>query len=265
MSELSTRISCHTLDGIHPLTYFLFQPSGGVRDGRVLVTVHGISRNAREHVELFATLAEQNGSAIIAPLFPLADFPRYQRLGTSAHEDRADLAFDQILKDAAENLGVDPFPLRLFGFSGGGQFSHRYGLLYPDRISRMVLGAPGWYTFPDTDEKFPFGLRSGSDWPKLRFSPQKFLSLPTLVMVGEADNIRDEDLNRTRRIDSRQGADRFERGQRWVQVMNAHARAFGFVPGFRFESVANATHAFDSYVAQPQFCKRVFEFLFELK
>ncbi len=127
----------------------------------------------------------------------------------------------------------------------------------------MVLGAPGWYTFPDTNEQFPYGLRSCKEWPKLRFPTEKFLQIPTMVMVGEADNIRDEDLNRSRRIDSRQGADRFERGQRWVQVMNAHARAFGFLPGFHFEAVPNASHAFESYVAQPHFCKRVFEFLFE--
>lgn len=263
MTDISNLISSHTLDGIHPLTFFLFQPSGGVHNGRVLITVHGISRNAREHVELFAPLAEQTGTAIIAPLFPLSDFPRYQRLGTTAHEDRADLAFDQILKSATELLGIDPFPLKFFGFSGGGQFSHRYSLLYPDRVARMVLGAPGWYTFPDTAVRFPYGLRSGPEWPKLRFSPEKFLQIPTMVMVGEEDNIRDEDLNRTRRIDARQGVDRLERGQRWVQVMNAHARAFGFLQNFHFEAIPNASHAFESYTAHPPFCSQVFEFLYD--
>ena len=262
MPDTQPAISCHTLDGIHPLSYFLFKPPGGIQDGRVLVSVHGISRNAREHVELFSPLAEQTGTAIIAPLFPEADFPRYQRLGTNAHEERADLAFDQILKAAVADLGVDPFPLRLFGFSGGGQFSHRYALLYPGRVRSMVLGAPGWYTFPDTAEHFPYGLRNGPDWPKIRLTLEPFLQIPTLVMVGEQDNIRDDDMNCARRIDARQGVNRFERGERWVQVMNSHARAYGFLPGFRFESVPNASHAFESYVAHPHFCRRVFEYLF---
>ena len=121
------------VDATLPLDYFIYLPNGGVRDGRVMVSVHGISRNAEEHVTGFAPLAEQYGAAIVAPLFPASEYRRYQRLGTSVDESRADLAFDRMLDDASRLLEVDPWPLRMFGFSGGGQFAHRYALFYPRR------------------------------------------------------------------------------------------------------------------------------------
>jgi pimeloyl-ACP methyl ester carboxylesterase len=102
--------------------------------------------------------------------------------------------------------------LRLFGFSGGGQFAHRYALFYPRRVARQVLGAPGWYTFPDPEHRYPLGLRTAPpEWPKLTFNPGRFLRIPTLVLVGEHDNRRDRELNRTRQVDVHQGLDRMER------------------------------------------------------
>ena len=139
------------LDGMQPLDYFAYVPTQGQRDDRVFVTVHGISRNAEQHLEGFAAQAELYGAVMLAPLFPKESFPSYQRLGTSVHQERADLAFDQMLQDAAHWLGTGTMPLRIFGFSGGGQFTHRYAMFYPKRVARMVLGAPGWYTFPDPD------------------------------------------------------------------------------------------------------------------
>jgi poly(3-hydroxybutyrate) depolymerase len=94
-----------SVDATLPLDYFVYLPRSGIRDGRVLVSVHGISRNAEEHVTGFAPLAEQYGAAIVAPLFPAAEYRRYQRLGTSVNESRADLAFDRMLDDAASTLG----------------------------------------------------------------------------------------------------------------------------------------------------------------
>jgi pimeloyl-ACP methyl ester carboxylesterase len=252
----------HSVESTLPLDYFVYVPREGVRDDRVLVSVHGISRNAEEHVVGFSGLAERYGAAIVAPLLPAGDFSRYQRLGVSAREARADLAFDRILEDAAGLIGIDPLPLRIFGFSGGGQFAHRYALFYPKRVARQVLGAPGWYTFPDPENRYPLGLRSAPEWPKLRFNPTRFLKIPTLVMVGERDDVRDKDLNKTRQIDTHQGLDRMERGRRWVGAMRGLARAYALPGDFEFRTVPGADHAYANYLAQPEFAEGIFTFLF---
>jgi len=251
-----------SLASMQQLDYFLYVPRHGQRSNRVLVSIHGISRNAEEHLRGFVAQAERFGAVMLAPLFSENNFPNYQRLGSSVHQGRADLAFDQILQDASELLDIKPSPLRIFGFSGGGQFAHRYALFYPKRVSRMVLSAPGWYTFPDPDRQYPYGLRSAEDWPKLKFSPSQFLRIPTLVMVGDEDDIRDEALNTSRKIDAFQGLNRVERGERWVNAMRALARAYGIQADFRLETVANANHAYESYLAHPPFSAQIFEFLF---
>jgi len=251
-----------SVDGMQQLDYFAYIPAQGQRNDRVFVSVHGISRNAEQHLEGFAAQAEAYGAVMIAPLFPAASFPYYQRLGSSVNQQRSDLAFDQILQDAARWLDIRLEPLHIFGFSGGGQFAHRFAMFYPKRVARMVLGAPGWYTFPDPEQQYPLGLRSTEEWPRLKFSPARFLKIGSLVLVGDADDIRDHDLNKMRRIDASQGLNRVERGERWVNAMRALARAFNVPSDFRFEMVPNANHAYESYLAHPPFAEQVFSFLF---
>ena len=170
---------------------------------------------------------------------------------------------DRVLGDVQEWLSISTGPLRIFGFSGGGQFLHRYAMFYPKRIARMALGAPGWYTFPDPETKYPYGLRSTKDWPQLSFPLDQYLQIPTMVLVGEEDDLRDKDLNQTREIDSFQGLNRIERAERWVNANRNLARAYDISANFRLEYIPNASHAYESYIGQPLFAEQVFEFLFE--
>ncbi|MGD9018899.1 MAG: hypothetical protein PVJ25_03030 [Desulfuromonadales bacterium] len=252
-----------TIDGMSQLEYFVYIPESYQDDGKILYTIHGISRNAAEHVQGFIAQAERHGTVLVGPLFLKENFPRYQRLGTNVQQERADMAFNHILQDVHEWLRVSPAPMKLFGFSGGGQFLHRYAMFYPKRVARMVLAAPGWYTFPDPDRKYPFGLKPTRDWPKLKFSLEKFLQIPTLVLVGEEDDLRDKDLNRDREIDSFQGLNRIERAERWINANRNLARSYDIPADFRMETIPNASHAYESYMGHPPFAEQVFEFLLE--
>jgi len=136
-------------------------------------------------------------------------------------------------------------------------------MFYPKRVARMVLAAPGWYTFPDPERKYPYGIKSTKEWPQLKFSLEKFLQIPTLVVVGEEDDLRDKDLNKAREIDAFQGLDRIERAERWINANRNLARAHDITAEFRLESIPNASHAYESYMAHPPFAKIVFDFLFE--
>lgn len=263
-NTLPGKLTKRSISGMQALEYLIYEPKEP-KESRVMVSVHGISRNAEEHILGFIPQAEQYGTTILAPHFPKNIFPRYQRLGNSAQENRADLAFDSMMQDAMEFLGYSPYPLHMFGFSGGGQFAHRYGMFYPKKVARLVLSAPGWYTFPDPNQYYPFGLRASKEWPNLKFAAESFLGIPVLVLVGEEDDVRDKDLNALRRIDAFQGFNRIERGMRWVTSMRALATAFGIHPDFHFETVPNASHAYSSYLAHLPFGERIFLFLFDPK
>jgi len=176
------KIYNRSIDGMSQMQYFVYLPELASEKSRILYSIHGISRNAEEHIHGFIAQAEKHDTIIIAPLFRKQDFPRYQQLGVSASQARADMAFDHILQDAHEWLGIPPAPMHLFGFSGGGQFLHRYAMFNPKRVARMVLTAPGWYTFPDPERKYPYGIKSTRDWPNLKFVLDKFLQIPAMII-----------------------------------------------------------------------------------
>jgi len=256
------KIYHRTTDGMSKMNYLVYMPKEKRDEYRIMYTIHGISRNALEHIKGFIPQAERKGAVLIAPFFPKMDFPRYQQLGTSVNQDRADMAFNNVLQDAHEWLNVPPSPMHIFGFSGGGQFVHRYAMFYPKRIARMVLAAPGWYSFPDPERKYPYGIKSSRDWPTLTFAIERFLQIPTLVMVGEQDDLRDAELNKARAIDSFQGLNRIERAEHWTAAVRALGHSYDIATDFRLEKVPNANHAYESYLAHPPFAENIFNFLF---
>lgn len=244
----------------HPqCAYFAYVPLGDVDPHRIFVSVHGITRNALEHVLLFQPWAERLGVAMIAPLFTRAAFSGYQTLNANG-DIPADEAFDLICDDARALLGLPNAKLHLFGYSGGGQFAHRYLLKHPRRVARAVIGAAGWYTFPDAAVPYPMGLAT----PDGTFcDPAAIAELPpTRVIVGDADKSRDASLNRNPRIDAQQGRNRHSRGRRWVRAMNAAMKAQGLRRRCSFRSLPGATHSFAAAMQAYGLDRAVVDFLF---
>ncbi len=210
----------------------------------LLVSVHGISRNAAEHAHALAPLAETLGVVVVAPLFDETGFPDYQRLGRRGRGMRADLALEAILEDCAERVPLLTDRFFLFGFSGGAQFAHRYALAYPHKVRALAVASAGWYTLPEPRRRFPRGLGPCRHLPDLQFSLPAFLRLPITVMVGERDRARDPVLRRDAELDRRLGRNRFERGRRWVEMLHERAARMGIACRISFESLPRSDHSF---------------------
>jgi poly(3-hydroxybutyrate) depolymerase len=156
----------------------------------LLVAVHGTQRTAEKYRNAHRAFAEEHGCIVLAPLFPAGiiepdDLNSYKRIRFH------DIRFDQILLDMVEQVGrryrvlTDRFLLQ--GFSGGGQFAHRFAYLHPDRLAALSVGAPGritridphtpwWFGTADIEEQFGIAL----DLPALR-------RVPVQMLVGAAD------------------------------------------------------------------------------
>jgi pimeloyl-ACP methyl ester carboxylesterase len=247
------------------MRYFLSLPPGMREDAPVLVSVHGISRNARAHAEVFTRLCADLGCAVIAPLFTKDDFRRYQQLGydRAAAGARADLALNAVLDEVGEMTGAATDRVYMFGFSGGGQFVHRYALVHPDRVMAAALGAPGWYSFPDRDTPFPRGLRGAGRRIGFRLKVRGALRVPMAVFVGARDTLRDDTLNTTARIDAQQGHTRPERARRWVAAMRAAAAELGLDTPYAFEEVAGCGHSFVECMIEGRMDRRALQFMIE--
>lgn len=214
---------------------------------RVLVAVHGISRNAEAHARWLRG-AVGDDVAVVAPCFEAATFPHYQRLGLDLEEPRADLWFDEAIADYAAQRGVDIGRFDLFGFSGGAQFAHRFAMLNPHRVRSLHLASAGYYTFPDPEIVWPRGLRRLSVADQIRQNLNFFLRLPINVYVGAEDVERDGALRKGPRIDAHQGETRLARARNWTAEIAARQTALGAAPAKLIE-LAGVGHDFDAAAA----------------
>lgn len=258
----ASRVVARTLEGDADLPYFLYVPSRAAEGAPLLVSVHGISRNAEEHARLLAPIAERYGVVLVAPLFSEQRFPDYQRLGIGRSGQRADLALERILAEVACLTGADTRRFYLFGYSGGGQFTHRYAMAHPERVAGYVVGAAGWYTFPDAERRYPLGIGARRNGPTPDFAPARFLAVPGTVMVGERDRHPGTALRKTQNVEALQGCSRLERGQRWVEAMNRAAMAEGLPAHFRFEVLPRSPHSFRRSMRRGELGERLFRQLF---
>lgn len=255
-------VSRRTLPDDPSQRYFIYVPHRGGDKAPIFITVHGISRNAREHAERFAHLAERYGAVLIAPHFLKDRFPDYQRLGRTGKGERADTVLDRIVADVGRLTGARTDKLYLFGYSGGAQFVHRYTFAYPERVAGLVLGAPGWYTFPDSELKYPRGIRPSRHLPGVVFDPARFLAIPTCVLVGERDVRQDKALNKATAIEQQQGTTRMERAEHWIAAMTRAAQAQGFKTSYTFHPLPRSRHSFTQSMVRGGMGERVFDCLF---
>jgi pimeloyl-ACP methyl ester carboxylesterase len=253
--------------------YYLYVPSSYAADphetqtNRLLVVVHGLSRDAELQARLFAPLADSRGVAIVAPLFDEARFSGYQQLAAGGKTPvRADDALDMILADAKRTIGIDPGRFALFGYSAGGQFAHRYAMVHPERVDRLAVGAAGWYTFPDPSYDYPQGVATsppsppGSPSRPLDLAP--FWRIPVLVAVGENDTSRGGTLEKSPSIDAQQGKTRLERGRAWEQAIERTAKAGGYSTSYQFLTLKRCGHDFAQCMTSGHMGESVIRFLF---
>lgn len=132
-------------------------------DHRLVVAVHGSSRRVEALLSAFAPHADRNRWVVLAPHFPPdvlgnGDGDGYKTLV------EGDIRYDRLLlamvEEAAQALGARFDRFGLYGFSGGGQFAHRFLYLHPDKLWAAVIGAPGAIT--RIDDRFDYWLGTGN-------------------------------------------------------------------------------------------------------
>jgi pimeloyl-ACP methyl ester carboxylesterase len=133
------------------------------------------------------------------------------------------------------------------GFSGGAQLGHRYAMAHPQRVSSLVAIAAGWYTLPDSNAHFPYGLRTERALRGYNLNPEQFLRVPTTVIVGASDT-GSTNLRRSPKLDAAQGSTRVERARHWVAHMRLAAARHGLSPAVRYFEVPGIGHDFEEFV-----------------
>lgn len=175
----------------HPdLSYYLYVPPSydGSRAFRLMVSVHGTSRRARLFARHFVQFANDYDYVVLAPLFGRTVEPDedYQRLGVGTNQ-RADLDLLDIVNEVAARYRLDTDQFDLFGFSGGGQFAHRFLYIHPERLRSVVAAAPGTITPPTDEEPWPAGIASLAELAGVSFDLAAIQRCRVMLIIGTDD------------------------------------------------------------------------------
>ena len=242
--------------------YLAYVPCSAPRNAPVLVSVHGVSRNAHEQAVVFSELCERYGVVLVTPIFTVEQHRDYQRLGRRGRGARVDHLLHRHLAELASLTGADATQVLLFGFSAGAQFAHRYLMAHPHRVARAVVVASGWYTFPDPAQRYPYGIRPNGSLEGVVFDAERFLRVPVQVLVGSRD-LGSTNLKHGERVDAQQGSSRLERARRWVSAMRSAAVAHGLPPAVTLSEVPGIDHSFTAFSARGALVERVGRFLLQ--
>lgn len=228
----------------------------------LMISVHGVARQPIEHLLAFAPLAQRAGVALLVPYFSGTQHRRYQQLLHPRRGERADLALIDLVARVSHQHGLRATRWHLFGYSGGGQFVHRFAMLHPQRVARLGVGAAGWYTLPDPTLAYPQGLQGAELLSGSALELDPFLRLPIRVWVGERDNEPDDHLREEPELAQRQGAHRLARAHNWVQAVAAAAQQSGITADIACELLPHAGHSFVRCAERGGLAQKVVSFFF---
>lgn len=107
-------------------------------------------------------------------------------------EIRYDLLLLAILDEVSTRWpALDTSRIFLTGFSGGGQFVHRFMYLHPERLLGVSVGAPGSATFLDFSKAWPQGVKNIEDVFGRNVDVHGLQQVPSFAVVGGSDvNVR---------------------------------------------------------------------------
>lgn len=225
-------------------------PAAVTPDTPVVVVMHGVNRDADRYRDEWSALAQQHRFIVVVPEFDAARFPGALGYNTGFFTE-ADgtprprelwsfAAIEPLFDDVRQRFGTEVPRYTMYGHSAGAQFVHRYVIFMPEaRIAQAIAANAGWYTMPDREIAFPYGL---DDTPMDAQTLKAALGKPLLVLLGTADtDTQDPDL-RTTPDANRQGPHRYARGLRFYEQGRTAAAEMDAPFGWQLDRVPGVGH-----------------------
>ena len=173
--------------------YCLYVPPAVGKGEKVelLVAVHGTSRTSfLDFRDGFAGFARWNRMAVLCPIFPIGVRGDGARSGYKYMEE-GDIRYDHVLLSMVEEVAAkyrqDWSTFAMFGFSGGGHFTHRFAILHPARLWAASIGASGSVTLLDPERDWWVGIRDIKERFGIAFDREALSRVPVQMLVGDAD------------------------------------------------------------------------------
>ena len=236
-----------------PVTVYTYRPASASANSPIWVVMPGMRRDAHRHLafdyyDTWQPLAERYGAILLVPEFTAEKWPgvwsynfgnvRSQHLQAKRWNETSFYVVEQAFRMAAGSLGSSRRKFSIFGHGAGGQFIQRYVLHAGcGMIDRAVAANPGWFMLPDSEYRYPFGLR-GAPIPSSTLA-RSFACNQTLLL-GTADvnygGLRNDPEARA------QGKTRYARGQFYFARSRANAARMGARFNWHLREVPGVGH-----------------------
>jgi len=233
-----------------PVKVFTYRPEGDVQTMPILFVMHGVRRNADDYRDNWIDIADKYQLLVVTPEFSKEHFQgsRSYNLGGMFDEDGNPVderlwsysLIEPIFDEVLEMTGSEQTQYDIFGHSAGAQFTHRFFLFKGGLRANYVISAnAGWYTMPDFDIEFPYGLKKTSiDEETLNNRLESWL----LIQLGEEDNDPKHKYLRTTAEAMEQGSHRFERGHTFYEAAHKFANIRGVDFNWSIRTVPEVGH-----------------------
>ncbi|MGE4112435.1 MAG: hypothetical protein AB7E73_17220 [Burkholderiales bacterium] len=237
-----------------PLQVYAYKPAG-YRNGPLLVSFHGLSRQIDTYMKAAQPLADRHGLLLVMPLFDRERFPywRYQALGITRvsrnvlegqitvepEAQWTSMLVEGVIRHLREREG-QPLEYLLLGHSAGGQIVNRMAAFAPGKAKRYVVTNPSSWVLPDTRERFPYGFGDLPAAMRNESQLKRYLAQPLTVFLGTGD-ILDKDLD-MRPAGMAQGRTRHARGLNAFHAAERVARERGWTFNWTLVEVPGVGH-----------------------
>jgi pimeloyl-ACP methyl ester carboxylesterase len=244
------------VDGVQ-IDVYTYKPQNYAGRG-VLLTLHGVGRNAAGYRDHAIPIADRHGYLVAAPLFDRKRFPtwRYQHGGIVRPAGARDTGVLEALPEkewigqvfielvaAIRRLEAAPeLPYYMLGHSGGAQSLSRVAALMPTGSKRLVLANPGTYLWPSREHRFPDGFGGLPSQLSNDDALRRYLAQPLTLLLGTADVKQDADLSMRESVVA-QGANRYQRGLNAYRAAQALANANGWPFNWKLFEVPDVGHS----------------------
>ncbi|MFM8805986.1 MAG: hypothetical protein ACKOD1_01365 [Sphingomonadales bacterium] len=234
------------------ITVWMYSPTDRPDTLPVVIMLHGAERNASAYLDQWASVADLYQLVVVAPTFDKENFKGSDRYNPgnvwNEKEERfmperewtfsvIEPLFDQFVNA----LGSRERGYYLSGHSAGAQFVHRFLYFVPNnRAAKVFISNAGWYTLPDMQNDYPFGVKN---IPQIKKNIHQFFSKPVLLALGEADTDTTSVNFQKGEPYSSQGANRFERGKNFFRTVQATAGAQGASLHWTMISLPGVAHS----------------------
>lgn len=247
-------------EGGRSIAVFYHRPKRFHTGAEILFVIPGSGRGAAEYRDTWIEHAEKFGVLIVAPMFPerFYGFEEYHLCGlakSSNLEERVSYIegtnvaqlredgltfelnsdpqtwlfaeFDHIFDLVKKAVGSTQERYHLFGHSAGGHILHRLALFgNSPRVGKIMPANASFYTLPDPDIPFPFGL---GGTPADSASLRRAFAKEMILFLGEKDNEKETGGTFLRSYTAdEQGLHRLARGQYFFARARETAAELGY-------------------------------------